>query len=134
MSKLICTYTTSQTQNSTIESIINTYTLPLKKIYIFSLDNTDEFICSYNILELNSLLPNTMILHRKSDTNTLYTINGINVLIRSLNNEILDENYIIEWQNYKNSIITVKEKMLKICKLSLKNIVQIDNYNKDISR
>ena len=134
MSKLICTYTTSQTQNSTIESIMNTYTLPLKKIYIFSLDNTDEFICSYNILELNSLLPNTMILHRKSDTNTLYTINGINVLIRSLNNEILDENYIIEWQNYKNSIITVKEKMLKICKLSLKNIVQIDNYNKDISR
>ncbi len=134
MSKLICTYTTLQTQNSTIESIMNTYTLPLKKIYIFSLDNTDEFICSYNILELNSLLPNTMILHRKSDTNTLYTINGINVLIRSLNNEILDENYIIEWQNYKNSIITVKEKMLKICKLSLKNIVQIDNYNKDISR
>ena len=49
---------------------------------------------SYNIL-----------IHRKKDTNTLYTVNALNEIIKAVNNGILDKTFIISWENYKNSLL-----------------------------
>jgi hypothetical protein len=53
----------------------------------------------------NSLLDNTILLHRKKESNTLYTINALNDLIKSLNGGNLDTSYIIDWNDYKNCIL-----------------------------
>jgi hypothetical protein len=53
----------------------------------------------------NSLLENTILLHRKKESNTLYTINALNDLIKSLNGGTLDTSYIIDWNDYKNCIL-----------------------------
>jgi hypothetical protein len=50
-------------------------------------------------------LPNTILLHRKKESNTLYTINALNTLIRSLNGGRLNKNFIVEWSSYKNCIL-----------------------------
>jgi hypothetical protein len=34
---------------------------------------------------LNTILPQTILLHRKKESNTLYTINALNDLIKELN-------------------------------------------------
>ena len=49
-------------------------------------------------------IPDTISLHRKKNTNTLYTINALNDLIRELNAGKLDKTYPIKWENYKNSL------------------------------
>jgi hypothetical protein len=50
-------------------------------------------------------MSNTILLHRKKESNTLYTINALNTLIMSLNGGRLDKNFIINWQDYKNCIL-----------------------------
>ena len=48
---------------------------------------------------------NTILIHRKKDTNTLYTVNALNEIIKTVNNGVLDKTYIITWENYKNSLL-----------------------------
>lgn len=131
--KLLCTYTTPERLQHTINCIVSSYTIPSNRIYLFEIDDSDEVICSYNIDSSSIILPCTISVHRKKETNTLYTINGINMLIRSLNNNVFDKNYVIDWPKYLNTIISVKEKQLKISKLLYINVIKLDNYNKDIS-
>jgi hypothetical protein len=50
-------------------------------------------------------MANTILLHRKKETNSLYTINALNTLIKELNNGYLDKNFMVEWNNYKNCIL-----------------------------
>jgi hypothetical protein len=53
----------------------------------------------------NGLLGNTILLHRKKESNTLYTINALNDLIKSLNDGVLDTSYTINWTDYRNCIL-----------------------------
>ena len=50
----------------------------------------------------NTILDNTILLHRKKDSNTLYTINALNDLIKELNGGILDMKYKVNWSEYRN--------------------------------
>jgi hypothetical protein len=54
-------------------------------------------------------MANTILLHRKKETNSLYTINALNTLIKSLNNGFLDKNYMVDWNQLsdeeKNQIV-----------------------------
>ena len=48
---------------------------------------SDEYLCTYNIEvegPTTKILPNTILLHRKKETNTLYTINALNTLIKDV--------------------------------------------------
>jgi hypothetical protein len=79
---------------------------------IFILENVDEggYICSFSLDSYNiSDIPlNTIIVHRKKDTNTLYSINALNTLIESLNEGVLDKNFLIDWTDYKNSLLLTR--------------------------
>ena len=67
---------------------------------------------TYNVDMRNSTnefaVDNTILVHRKKQTNTLYTINALNELIKSLNNGVLDKKFPIEWNNYKNCILLIQ--------------------------
>jgi hypothetical protein len=105
------------------------YTILYSKIFVLESLSSDEFICTYNIDTLNmeqqSVLPNTILLHRKKESNSLYTINALNLLIRSLNHGILDTNYKINWVDYKNSIMLVQNNDLNIIKTKIYKIVSL---------
>jgi hypothetical protein len=59
------------------------------------------------------------MVHRKKETNTIYTINALNELIMNLNNGVLDKHYPIEWDNYKNSMLLKKPDGLKVLKIEV---------------
>jgi hypothetical protein len=68
----------------------------------------DELFITYNIdtaYQPGSPLENTILMHRKKQTNTLYTINALNELIKEENGGMLDTKFIIDWDRFKNSII-----------------------------
>ena len=83
------------------------------------IENIKELICTYNVETTENvdynLVPNTISLHRKKHSNTLYTINALNELIKLINNGVLDTTYQVPWDLYKNMIlISNKEGLSRI--------------------
>ena len=118
--QLLCTFTTQYNLEQTIRDITKHFKIIFEKIYVLqNEDKPKELICTYNIdknddVDFNKV-KNTISLHRKKITNTLYTINALNELIMDINNGILDTSYQIPWDIYKNMIlISNKEGLSRI--------------------
>lgn len=106
--KLFCTFSKKQDIDSTLEEITSHYSILYRKIFVLLSPESEEYMCTYNI-EVEDrekpILQNTILLHRKKESNTLYTINALNFLIKKLNNGVLDKGYKINWIDYRNSIL-----------------------------
>ena len=66
---------------------------------------------------------NTIAVHRKKEFNTLYTINGLNELIKKLNNGVLDRYFLINWADYRNTLLLTKGPELKKIHTKLHSII-----------
>lgn len=105
MNKLHCTFSEEKDIDITIKSITSKYTILYNKIFVLEPDSNSQFLITYNIDTFNSsgdIMENTILVHRKKESNTLYSINSLNALIKNLNNGILDKGYVIPWENYRN--------------------------------
>ena len=127
MIRLLCTFTLENNIQNTVDTILSNYNILNGKIFILKLLEKSELACTYNIdaVNLNTLIDNTISIHRHKETNTLYTINGLNYLIKSLNSQI-DKNYKVNWENYKNSAIIVSDKELVIYKSEIFDILKVN--------
>lgn len=127
MIRLLCTFTLENNLQPTIDNIVSNYNILNGKIFVLQMSENPELACTYNIESgnLNDLLDNTISIHRRKETNTLYTINGLNFLIKSLNNNILDKNYKVNWEDYSNTAILVTDKKLILYELQIYKIIHI---------
>ena len=130
--QLLCTFTDIHNLDFTINLIIECNDIFYNKIYILSsIDDPKQLMCTYNIPKTDDFLDgvkNTISLHRKKHSNTLYTINALNTLIRKLNNGILDKTFSIDWDDYKNCILLFdSENSIQRINTKLYKIVDIDN-------
>jgi hypothetical protein len=125
--RLLCTFTLENNLQPTINNIVSNYNILNGKIFVLQMSENPELACTYNIESgnLNDLLDNTISIHRRKETNTLYTINGLNFLIKSLNNNILDKNYKVNWEDYSNTAILVTDKKLILHELQIYKIIHI---------
>jgi hypothetical protein len=126
LNKLFCTFTTAERLEETLQSINRRYSILFNKIFVLESPQSDELMCTYNIDTGNtSSVPmnDTILLHRKKESNTLYTINALNTLIRKLNNGVLDTKFIISWMEYKNSILLTNGSDLRQLNTSVFKIV-----------
>ena len=107
--QLLCTFSDIQKYRLDMENIQEYYDVVFDKIFVLQdVDNLDSLMLTYNVDKSNitdKFYMDTISVHRKKDSNTLYTINSLNNLIRSLNNNILDTNFKIDWFDYKNCIL-----------------------------
>ncbi len=124
--QLLCTFAHKKDLTLVADYITATYILPENKIFVFSdANDTDELFCTYNIESGTIKGKNTILVHRKKESNTLYTVNALNDLIRTINNGILDKSFIIDWQRYRNSILLSNENGLRHVELVLYKIVRL---------
>lgn len=127
--KLFATFSKKEDIDKTIEVITGRYSILFNKIFILESKDSDEFICTYNIdpgnLSTTTVLPNTILLHRKKESNTLYTINALNTLIKTLNNGYADPNYKVEWTDYKNTILLTNGPDLRKLETTIHKIVNL---------
>lgn len=93
--KLFCTFSTEENLEELLNTIQTKYKIIYNKIFVLYSKSQDEYICTYNVDfgNISNFLPNTILVHRKKESNTLYTINSLNRLIESLNGGVLDTNY-----------------------------------------
>jgi hypothetical protein len=127
--KLFCTFSTQEDLDSVLTSIQERYKIIYSKIFVLYSKSQNEYICTYNVDfgNVSAFLDNTILVHRKKETNTLYTINALNTLIKQLNNGQLDSSYRINWADYKNCVLLTKGPELKRINTKLFNIIQLDN-------
>ena len=126
--QLLCTFTTKQKLGSTVIKIQNNHDVLYDKIFVLSVDDEDEIlVCSYNVVEDRNIphVDNTISVHRKKDSNTLYTINALNQLIRKINNGILDTSYVIDWNNYQNSLMLVGPHDPRILETRIYDVIKL---------
>jgi hypothetical protein len=126
-SKLFASFTNIEGLDNLIESITHKYSILYNKIFIFEVEGSDELIITYNVDcgNINTIPSNTILVHRKKDSNTLYTINALNRLIMSLNGGILNKNYKINWLDYKNSILLTQSNEFKKLNTKLYRIINL---------
>ncbi len=128
LNKLFCTFTSPSNVDETISTISTKYSILFNKIFVLESPQSEELICTYNIDTGNvssQPLPNTILLHRKKESNTLYTINALNTLIKSLNNGMLDINYRIDWYDYKNCILLTTGEELRRLDTKINKVVNL---------
>ena len=126
--KLFCTFTSPADLEETVATINRKYSILFNKIFVLESPQSDELICTYNI-DTNNVsaapMPNTILLHRKKESNTLYTINALNALIRELNAGILDTNYRVNWVDFRNTILLTQDGGLRKVHTKIHTIVEI---------
>jgi len=130
--QLLCTFTRQTDLQDVVQIIIECNDILYDKIYVFSNQNDpSQLICTYNVEYDDGFqegIIDTISLHRKKQTNTLYTINALNDIIRELNDGVLDKTYIVPWENYRNSILLNNEKGLVRIKTKIYKIVNITEW------
>jgi hypothetical protein len=128
MNKLFCTFAKKELLDERLQEINKEYKILYNKIFVLASPESDEYMCTYNI-EIEGpntkILPNTILLHRKKESNTLYTINALNTLIKSLNNGVLDNKFVVNWADYRNSILLTQGEDLRKLNTSIHKIVAV---------
>jgi len=127
--RLYCTFVSPSDIKETVDSICASYTVIFKKVFVLISEDREKTMLTYNI-DMNNTsgefkVPNTILVHRKKHTNTLYTINALNELIRSLNNGLLDKTYVVNWNNYRNCILLFQTEGLKKVNTKVKEVINL---------
>ena len=125
--KLFCTFTDLEGLEDLIEDIKSKYTIIYNKLFVLEIIGKDEFVVTYNVEQANvdSIPSNTILVHRKKESNTLYTINALNELIKKLNGGVVDTNYQVDWQHYKNCILLTQHNDLNQLNTKIYKIIKV---------
>ena len=134
--QLLCTFTQKNELDAILELIMACNDILYDKIYVFQNGNDfNQLICTYNVEyeddHVSEDIPNTISLHRKKQSNTLYTINALNDLIRELNGGKLDKTFPIEWENYKNCLLLTNEEGLNKIPTRIYTIVNVNTWENE---
>jgi hypothetical protein len=135
--QLLCTFCKSDELVDTCQKISEKYQVVSHKIFI--LENTKEavdiysddeqqLILTYNVTnaDLSDVLNSTISVHRKKQTNTIYTINALNKLIMEKNNGILDKRFRVDWEELENMVLVTAYGKLKRIPTQVKQILRLD--------
>lgn len=130
--QLLCTFCAKKDIESTIEQIKKIYTLAFNSVYVLdNVNDENQAILTYNIDMTKPVLgeapESTISVHRKKQTNTIYTINAINKLIEEKNGGVLDKTYKIDWTELQNTVLVTAYGRLKKVNTKISNIINIQN-------
>ena len=127
--RLYCTFVPEENIENTVDRIKSSYSILFNKIFVLESLDGEKVMLTYNVDMGNSssefLVSNTILVHRKKQTNTLYTINALNELIKSLNNGYLDKSYAVNWNDYRNCILLIQTDGYKRIDTKVREIINI---------
>ena len=125
--KLFCTFTILEGIDGLIKELTSRYSIMYNKMFVLYIKSNDEYVVTYNVDQGNvqDIPENTILVHRKKDTNTLYTINALNELIKSLNGGVVDTKFSIDWQHYKNCVLLTQHNELKQLNTKIHKIIEL---------
>ena len=125
--KLFCTFTTLDELERTLVEVKSSYDIFYRKIFVLYIKSNEEYVCTYNVepSSIEAIIPNTILVHRKKESNTLYTINALHELIKLLNGGVVDVRYRVNWPHYRNTILLTQHNELKQLKTKIHKIIEL---------
>jgi len=125
--KLFCTFVRLEEIESKVEELSSKYSIMYNKMFVLFIKSNNEYVITYNVDQgnVNEIPENTILVHRKKDTNTLYTINALNELIKKLNGGVVDTKFPINWKHYKNCILLTQHNELKQLNTKIHQIIEL---------
>jgi len=138
---LLATFCQSKNIDEIISDIKNNFDIMGDKIFILQ-DKSSKHkkILTYNIKKsgntiFSDVISNTISLHRKKETNTLYTLNALNEIVKEQNNGEVSKDFTVNWEDYRNTLLITyyddlsSKTVLKSINTSLIKIINIWGYN-----
>ena len=113
-----------------VHHIINTYELTSKYIFVLrNLEEPDKKIITYNATRHGTKASRlfTMRVHRKKQTNTLYTINALNCAIAEQHDGKTGRDLKLDWQAYENTILLTQGKNLQAYPIEVIKIYKLED-------
>ena len=125
--KLFCTFTDLENLDALIEDITSKYVIIYNKMFVLEIVGKDEYVVTYNVDQGNvhTIPENTILVHRKKESNTLYTINALNELIKKLNNGVVDTKFKVDWQHYRNCVLLTQHNELNQLNTKIHKIIEL---------
>ena len=127
--RLYCTFTDVNSLDHIKETIQRSYVIMFGKIFVLEDVEQGKIMMTYNVDTANSsydgIIDDTILVHRKKHTNTLYTINALNELIRDLNGGVLDKRFPINWNDYRNCILLVQSEGFNRVNTKIREIIRV---------
>jgi hypothetical protein len=125
--KLFCTFTDLKNLDGLLEDIQAKYSILYNKMFVLEIIGKSEYVVTYNVEHANvSHIPeNTILVHRKKESNTLYTINALNELIKKLNGGVVDTRFAINWTHYRNCILLTQHNELNQLNTKIHRIIEV---------
>jgi len=127
--RLYCTFTTLDDYEQVANTIQSSYVILFDKLFVLESLDKEKIMITYNVdmnnSVVNSMVDNTILVHRKKQTNTLYTINALNELIKSLNNGVIDKSFAVNWNDYRNCILLIQTEGFNRIDTKIKEIINI---------
>ena len=127
--RLYCTFTDVESLNHIRETIQRSYVIMFGKIFVLEDVDNGKIMMTYNVDTANSaydgIIDDTILVHRKKQTNTLYTINALNELIMDLNGGVLDKRFPINWNDYRNCILLIQSEGFNRVNTKIKEIIRV---------
>tara|TARA_B100000768_G_scaffold150280_1_gene144971 strand:- start:4551 stop:5018 length:468 start_codon:yes stop_codon:yes gene_type:complete len=125
--KLFCTFTDLESLDALIKEITSKYTIIYNKMFVLEILGKDEYVVTYNVDQGNvhTIPDNTILVHRKKESNTLYTINALNELIKKLNGGVVDTKYQVDWQHYRNCVLLTQHNELNQLNTKIHKIIEV---------
>ena len=130
--QLLCTFTSKPRLNDTLDIIIGCNEVLYEKVYVFQNEkDLGQLICTYNVeykYDYEESIIDTISLHRKKQSNTLYTINALNEVIREKNGGVLDKSYMVDWDEFENTLLLTNESGLSKIPTKIHQIIDVTTW------
>jgi len=115
-----------------VEYIVNNIEITNNLIFLLEeKENPLKKIITYNAVVEKGKSFNerlfTMRMHRKKQTNTLYTINALNAAVASQHEGKTGKDLKLDWTQYENSILLTAGKELKVHSVQVSKIFKIED-------
>jgi hypothetical protein len=125
--QLLCTFSNIAEFKDSSEQIYKFYKVYNNCIFAFyNVKSPKELFLTYNIVNEETefpKFPNTISIHRKKQTNTLYSLNALNTLIKEENGGTLDKTFQLKWEYYKDSLVISSEVSVRIIPIKIYDIL-----------
>ena len=125
--RLFCTFTAIEDLEELVSELSRRYSIMYNKMFVLHVKSNNEYVITYNVDQgnINDIPDNTILVHRKKESNTLYTINALNELIKKLNGGVVNPKFIIDWQHYRNCILLTQHNEIKQLNTKIFKIVEV---------
>jgi hypothetical protein len=129
--QLLCLFTIKPELDNSVDFIIDSYEIVNPNVFILeSKVRPEELFITFNVQKGSSPIPSdwkTILVHRKKQTNTIYTINALNEVVKSMTGGQTDNSFVIDWEEFQNCILTTSNTGYKKIPTKINKKILLEN-------